>query len=272
VLLNAWLNDTGRMLQNDQRQEVIEKFSSCPLPLYLRLASREAERWKSWEGIPEPISGTVEGILQNLLARLEQPGNHGKTFVRHALTYLATGKNGLTEEEILDVLSRDKDILEDFLKRSPESPSIDRLPIIVWSRLFWDLRPYMTSRRADGTIVMDFYHRQVIEAVRRRYLSNEEAFILAHQHLAEYFDSLDFWAESLEMQRARAKRLPPTPRPANIRKIVELPYHRLEVAKMAGKNDPNSKYWDEVADLLTNWQFLEAKAEADPNFKIIGIE
>ena len=60
---------------------------------------------------------------------------------------------------------------------------------------------------------------------------------------------------------------PPTPRPANVRKVVELPYHRLEAAKFLGKDDPKSPYWDAVADLLTDWQFLEAKAEADPNFQ-----
>jgi len=44
-------------------------------------------------------------------------------------------------------------------------------------------------------------------------------------------------------------------------------YHRLEAAKLGGKDDPQSEYWDTVADLLTDWQFLEAKAEADPNFR-----
>jgi hypothetical protein len=114
---------------------------------------------------------------------------------------------------------------------------------------------------------MDFYHRQVGEAVRKRYLVSDEVRAETHQHLAEYFAGLEYWAESLEAQRARARRLPPTPRPANVRKVVELPYHRLEVAKLAGKDDPKSPYWDAVADLLTDWQFLEAKAEADPNFE-----
>ena len=58
--------------------------------------------------------------------------------------------------------------------------------------------------------------------------------------------------------------LPPTPRPANIRKVDELPFHVLEVAKLKGKDDPASPYWDKVADLFTELQFLEAKAEADP--------
>jgi hypothetical protein len=124
----------------------------------------------------------------------------------------------------------------------------------------------MTHRRADGTIVLDFYHRQVRETVCHRYLAGEERW-KTHQHLAEYFHKLDYWAESLEAQQSRAKRLPPTPRPANVRKVVELPYHRLEVAKLVGKDDPKSPYWDAVADLLSDWQFLEAKTEADPNFQ-----
>ena len=264
-LLDAWLQEAGRTLQADQRTEVLGKFAMCPLPLYLKLASEEAFRWKSWEGVPEPLSHMAKGILEQLLARLERPETHGQTLVSRSLGYLAAGKNGLTEDELLDVLSENNDVVQDLSKRSPESPRVDRLPVIVWSRLFADLRPYMTTRRADGTVVMDFYHRQVGEAVWKRYLSDEEGLVHAHQHLADYFDTLDYWAESLEAQRARARRLPPTPRPANVRKVVELPYHRLEAAKLGGRDDPQSPYWDAVADLLTDWRFLEAKAEADPN-------
>jgi DNA polymerase III delta prime subunit len=269
-LLTAWLMEAGRTLQPDQTAEVLGKFAKCPLPLYLKLASEEARRWKSWEGVAELLNDTVEGILEQLLARLERPENHGPTLVSRSLAYLATGKNGLTEDELLDVLSRDKDVMQDFARRSPESPKIkenDPLPVIVWSRLYADINRYMTHRRADGTVVMDFYHRQVGEAVRNCYLVCDEVLARTHQQLAEYFASLDYWAESLEAQCARARRLPPTPRPANVRKVVELPYHRLEVAKLAGKDDPKSPYWNAVADLLTDWQFLEAKIEADPNFQ-----
>jgi len=267
-LLDAWLKEAGRTLQGDQKEEVLAQFSKCPLPLYLKLAFEEARRWKSWEGVATSLSDTVEGILGRLLMRLERPENHGETLVTRALGYIATGKNGLTEDELIDLLSRkDSGVVREFLDRSPESPKVDRLPIVVWSRLFADIQPYMASRRADGTVVMAFYHRQVREAIRKRYLSTEEALVEAHLHLAEYFHGLDYWAESLEAQRARAKRLPPTPRPANIRKVVELPYHRLEASKIGGKGDPKSPYWDTVADLFTDWQFLEAKTEADPNFR-----
>jgi len=273
ALLDAWLADAGHALQPAQRADVLGKFRASPLPLYLKLAFEEARRWKSWEGLPRGaddipgLGGTVDGVLDDLFHRLELPRHHGRLLVECALGYLAAGKNGLTEDELLDVLSADSEVMEEFHRRSPDSPQIDRLPVVVWSRLYADIEPYMARHRADGTIVMDFYHRQVREAARRRYLAAEEALVRAHLRLAEYFHGLDYWAESLEAQRARARRLPPTPRPANVRKVVELPYQRLEVAKLAGRDDPASPHWDAVADLLTDWQFLEAKAEADPNFR-----
>jgi hypothetical protein len=272
-LLDAWLAQAGRTLQPPQRADVLYKFKVCPFPLYMKLAFEEVRQWKSWEGLPcgdgagPGLRDSVEGVLGDLFHRLERPQNHGHTLVSRALGYIAAGKNGLTEDELLDILSTDKEVMADFYNRSPESSRVDRIPVVIWSRLFADIEPYMTRRRADGTVVMDFYHRQVGEAIQERYLASYEAHVKAHLHLAEYFHGLDYWAESLEAQRARAKRLPPTPRPVNVRKVVELPYHRLEVAKLAGKDDPKSPYWDAVADLLTDWQFLEAKAEADPNFR-----
>src|SRR5207245_7975920 len=99
-------------------------------------------------------------------------------------------------------------------------------------------------------------------AVRGHYLPSDDARSAAHAHLAQYFAGQDYFMESLEEQRARAKRLPPTPRPANVRKVDELPHQLLQVAKLSGKDDAKSPHWDAVADLFTDLHFLEAKAEA----------
>lgn len=272
ALLKIWLGGVGRTLQEDQAAEVLTKFARNGRPLYLKVAFEEARRWRSWEGLPDGAAGlsdSVEGLLADMLHRLEQPRHHGRLFAERALSSIAAAKNGLTEDELLDVLSAGEEdgIMADYLRRNPESPKVDRLPVVIWSRLRADLKPYMAERRADGATVMNFYHGQVGEAVRARYLAEADSRLAAHVRLGNYFHGLDYWAESLEAQRARAKRLPPTPRPANVRKVVELPYHCLEAAKLGGKDDPKSKYWDTVSNLLTDWQFLEAKAEADPNFQ-----
>lgn len=345
-LLDAWLGHAGRALQPEQRDDVLNKFEADGRPLYLKLAFEEARLWHSWDGLSrgaDDVPGlgeSVAAVLDDLFCRLERPEAHGRIFVERALGSLASAKNGLTEDEMLDVLSRDVDVysafvramhhipgdlaasiadalaaetgqraedishadvqarfdqwrddadalrafLENLVEKAdaeadarikdpagdhPESTRTPRLPVVPWSRLHAALKPYLTERRADGTNVMSFYHRQVGEAIRRRYLHNSDSAYAAHQRLAQYFRGFDYWAESLEAQRARAKRLPPTPRPANIRKVVELPYHLLEAAKLNDpeSNKPEAKEWDAVADLLTDWQFLEAKTEADPSGK-----
>src|SRR5439155_17722458 len=99
-------------------------------------------------------------------------------------------------------------------------------------------------------------------AVREKHLTTDELQSATHARLAAYFKGQDYFRESLDEQRVRAKRLPPTPRPANVRKIDELPWQLLQVAKLSGKDDPKSPHWDAVADLFTDLDFLEAKAEA----------
>ncbi|MCK4602654.1 MAG: hypothetical protein KAU28_09320, partial [Phycisphaerae bacterium] len=136
------------------------------------------------------LGDSVEGILDDLFHRLEQDQHHGRVLVSRALGYIAAGKNGLTEDELIDVLSADKDVMNWFYSQSPTEQAKDpedrikSLPVVVWSRLFVDIESYMSRRRADGTIVMDFYHRQVGEATAKRYLVSD-ARVRAHQHLAE---------------------------------------------------------------------------------------
>jgi hypothetical protein len=44
-----------------------------------------------------------------------------------------------------------------------------KIPIVVWSRLFLDLEPYLTERDADGVPIITFFHRQFNEVLRERY-------------------------------------------------------------------------------------------------------
>ena len=291
-LLAAWLHEAHRTLQPQQRDEVLTKFRGCPYPLYLKLAFEEARRWKSlpslsphilvilkdmfvrltrrWRSIPsvaqgslpETLSPDIPGIIKNMFARLEAERNHGRLLVSRALGYLAASRHGLIEDELLDVLSADKEVMADFRKRSPRSPTLERLPVVVWARLFADIEPYMTQRQADGTTVLTFYHRQVGEAASEIYLSGDNK-LRSHRQLAEFFHYHAYFLESLQEQRARAKRFPPTPQPANFRKVSELPWQRLEAAKFSGE-------WDAMEQLFTDLFFLEAKAEAGLVFELAG--
>lgn len=53
------------------------------------------------------LTGMVEALLQHL------EGTFGFAFVSHAFGYISVAKHGLTEVELLDILSSDKEVRRD---------------------------------------------------------------------------------------------------------------------------------------------------------------
>lgn len=215
-LLDAWLADAKRTLQSHQREEVLSKFVNCGSPLYLKLAFEEARRWKSYTGKVE-LSSDVKGIIGDLFTRLCSNENHGFVTVSSSLGYLATAKNGLSEDELLEILSQDETVIQDFLQRAFHKPPEKKLPVVVWSRLFYDLEPYLTERSADNTELMTFFHPQLAEVVNEKFLVGDIKKD-RHEALADYFSKQLPWLENDDR------------RTFNLRRVSEQPWQlaRLE--------------------------------------------
>jgi len=159
ILLDYWLKDAGRTLQDFQRKEVLDKFSACGWPLYLKLAFEEARRWKSYTGEVK-LSQDKKGIIKdNLFKRLE--ADHGKMLVSRFFGYMAATRemNGLAEDELLGILSSDSEFFDNFLRRAKHKPPERQLPVAVWARLYFDLEPYLSARSHEGMALLTFFHR-----------------------------------------------------------------------------------------------------------------
>jgi ketosteroid isomerase-like protein len=64
------------------------------------------------QGVSSPgLSPDIPGILKDMFARLEAERNHGRMLVSRALGYLAASRHGLTEDELLDLLSADTEVM-----------------------------------------------------------------------------------------------------------------------------------------------------------------
>ncbi len=254
AILDVWLAEAGRTLQPEQRADVLGKLRACPEghALFLRLAFEEARRWRSFDGLPagadaQPgLSAGVAGVIADLLTRLEAPANHGRVLVERALGYLQTARNGLAEDELLQVLSSDDEVMADFRERSPFSPQVAQMPPVVWSRLFFDLRPYLTERAADGTSLLSLYHRQVGAAVEARYLGDRRKRSAVHRRLSRYFGGdLDRIDQPSCLAGEGGVRVP------NRRKLSELPW---QLAR--------SGQWARLRRELTDLEFIEAACRA----------
>ncbi len=233
--LAAWLRDARRTLRPQQQHKLLSTFSRCPLPLYLKLAFEEARLWRSFERPEDCVLGEgLAGIIDVLLGRLSAQSNHGPVMVSRSLSYLAAARFGLTEDEILNILTNDDEVWGDFDRRKLHDPQGRQLPVIVWSRLFLDLEPYLTERAAPGGTVASFYHRQFSERVAARFLAGDE-YLLCHRKLAEQFAGQSNWLDA-------NKSVP------NLRRLTEMVRHQVAAAM-----------YDEAEAALTDFDFLSAK-------------
>jgi len=244
-LLTNWLEHAGRALQLAQRKEVLNRFSrSDGLPLYLRLAFEEARLWRSYSLASETVlHESVQGIIrENLFRRLSEPANHGPVLVRHALGYLAASRFGLSEDEVLDVLSLDDAVLDDFAARSFQDLPERGLPIVVWSRLYFDVAPYLAERSSENTTLLAFYHNQLRDAAKAEYLEGEHA-QRRDAALAAYFRDRSDPAKD----RSWTGKYP--------RGLSELPFHLVG----ACVGDKQELYKQELYETLTDFTFLGRK-------------
>ena len=149
--LDELMREARRTLQPWQRETVLAHFECCGLPLYLKLAAEESRLWKSFTPPDACTLGEgIAGIIDTLFDRLASNANHGPVLVERSLGYLAAARYGLTEDEILDVLTADDAVWSDFDQRKHHEVSERRLPVVVWSRLSLDLEPYLTERAAQA--------------------------------------------------------------------------------------------------------------------------
>lgn len=240
-LLGNWFDDVERTLEGRTRdypscdrqwRHVLDCFKQCPRPLYLKLAFEEARRWRSFDPLQNtPLPSDLRPLIEQLFARLSARASHGATLIAASLGYLMAARYGLTEDEMLEVLARDDAVLAEV--KVFHKPPEEKLPVVLWSRLYFDLEPYLTDRKADETSLFAFYHRQLDQVARAQFLAPVQGG--RHRALAEYFGERDLFI-------GEAKK-------PNLRKLSELPYQQTYAGDM----------WEELYQTLTDFDFLEAK-------------
>ena len=191
-LMNAWLGKEGRTLQPAQAQAVLETFDNCRRPITLRLGCHLASRWRSWDapllaGRSLASFQSVPDLLEGVLNWAAQ--NHGEPLVSHAFGGIAVSREGLAENELLAILSRDGPFLSEVMTRYPDSPPVHRLPPIVWYRLYRDVEFLLGMRQVDTAKTLSFVHEVIADVVRTHVLAPGVGERTCRVALADYFET-----------------------------------------------------------------------------------
>ena len=212
IVLNKWLEYEQRTLSTLQRSYVMALFQNVGTPLYLRLAFDEASRWSS-TCIPK-LASDVSGIICEFIDNLYQISHHNVLVVERSLAYLCAGRYGMTEKELLDVLSDDPEVMKAIKNEFHQLNLQNKLPIVIWARLRAELKPYLMIRNLQDVEVICFFHRQIQQVAEKKLKDNSH-----HFHLAKYFDS-------------QPLTLGGQIKIYNQRKLVELPYQLFQAGNL----------------------------------------
>jgi WD40 repeat protein len=253
LLFDRWLPKVGRKVSDDQRARIEQRLASpaCRQPIFLKLLFEEVQLWHSYD--PAPVPGeSVPALLGQLFDRLSQPTNHGPLLVNRVLGYLSASRHGLAENEILEILFADPEYRAKLNEATEQTrhelpPNAKRIPIALWSRLRFDLAPYLTERAAPGANVLTFYHRQVAEWVQEHFGKSSGQSWQPHQRLANYFRNL---ADPEKNQTWQGE----SPRP-----FLQLVFHLLGAERV-----------DECCQTLCDLRFVEARCRFGQVFELIA--
>ena len=136
----------------------------------------------------KPSGRTVKELLQQVMLDLEE--RYGQKVVRRALALFTYSREGLSDSEMVDLLSLDNDILFDIYTfseaRSSSGGDVDfwRVPAHIWVLIRSGLNNLVVER-GDGCIY--WYHRQLREFSEDHFASEKR---ICHHHLGQYFGGL----------------------------------------------------------------------------------
>ena len=112
---NQMLKSENRSLTSDQIGIVVEAVKRCPTPLFLKLCMITSTKWRSYDlpDLTQISARTVRDILISLFDDVSK--THGRCLTHTALGLL-TVSDGLSFEELLDILSMNDDVLNDVFE------------------------------------------------------------------------------------------------------------------------------------------------------------
>lgn len=187
-ILRKWLKDTGRTLTTNQLKYLLKKCKG-QTPLYLRLAFIIAKEWKSsYKDYDKDIEGSEKDLILKFFEKLTVNHYHKSNLIERVLGFISASKDGLSELELIDLLSREKDILEYYERKNSDYPKLSKLPDAIFSRLYFNIQEFFTAKLIDEEMLIVPFHRIISETIRDKYYKINDIYL--HKKLADYFLTL----------------------------------------------------------------------------------
>ncbi len=174
-LLHALLRHENRTVQKHQEEYFLKQYTSSASPLYISVAVQEMKHWKSFDGVVgdestaegevQDLADSQQGIIQEYISNLSDFYHHDKALVQKVLGYIYASRDGLSESEILQLLSIDEGFVKQMAPDTWHENKSGGLPMVIWTRLYAHLKPFLSQKTQDSEELLYFFHREFEEVV-----------------------------------------------------------------------------------------------------------
>lgn len=234
--VDARLQARSQSITVSQRKKLESCLTQCNNMLFFKLAYLQITQWSSLtQSATINFATTVKGMIKNFFHMLEV--QCGARLVRLVATYLVASRHGLSEPELLDLLSCEDDLLRETL--AGVKVTHWRFPMQPWCRLRRLIEPLLTSfHMAEGPSLMSWADSAVLEYIEDAYMSDKSVSQTIHSNLADFFlgrwadGEKNMYADTHGAKIATERHCASQPSKYqiqgllyNIRKLSELPYH-----------------------------------------------
>ncbi len=200
-------------------------------PLYIQLLCRQFQKRHSFDCMPLilPI-GTKESIF----LQLKVPNSNYEKLYKHIIGYLALAVDGLSEQELLILLERDKQVLQEITQHTHWTIKQNCFTLSVfWARIHYFLKDYLSEVDSNGILLLHFHHDLVRQTVID--IVGKEELMQLSENISTYFKE-----EPIYLKYSKDNIV------VNFRKLREL------VPALRYQND-----WVAVAEVLAMPQYVD---------------
>jgi len=202
-LLYTLLKNESRTIQKYQEEYFLKQYASSASPLYISVAVQEMKHWKSFDAVGgdkstldgkmQDLADTQQGIIQEYINNLSDFYHHDKALVQKVLGYIYASRDGLSESEILQLLSVDEMFVKQIAPDTWHENKSGGLPMVIWTRLYAHLKPFLSQKTQDGEELLYFFHREFEEIIsgseyikqgemNKKLIASVQEFIFKTQH------------------------------------------------------------------------------------------
>ncbi|XP_068125049.1 uncharacterized protein [Hyperolius riggenbachi] len=213
----------------------------------------ESRLWTSY--IPDRdlhLFPSISKLYSWILGRLEKV--HGEQVVKKAASYISLSRNGITQEELLDLLSLDQAVINEIGQY--QGVTVPVFPEALWMKLRSDFGDHLKEQRTDNSYVINFAHSHFRSACLSRYVKSKDYQLAIHSAFADYYlgsRSRHKLSEVPVMPLAwLAKQEDKTARVFNLHKLFGISYHLIHSNQISRL----------ITECIVNYEYLLHKTWA----------